>query len=267
MFRRLAPSPVASGSIPGHARPASVGPCAVTPSRREGRAPDDLTPRQRRAVVIAMLLLHAGAAAWLVLLPARPALNVVPVTPLKVDWIAAPDPAPEPPPPSPPAPPPTPVPPRITPPQRAPLIAAPEAVATPTAMAPTPALPVIESPPDPVEIIPAPAPAPASTAAAVVAAPPPKMLPAEAVQYLVPPAPVYPKLSRRYGEAGRVLVRVYIDEGGVPRAVQVSESSGHARLDDAARVAVQATRFKPYAENGRPTAGWAFIPLTFDLEP
>lgn len=267
MFRRLAFSLAASGAASVRTRPRPLGERADERSAREGRAPDDLTPHQRRAVVIVMLLLHAGAAAWLVSMPARPALNVLPTTTLKVDWIAAPDPVSEPPPPvpPPPAPPPTPVPPRVAPPQRAPLIAAPEAVATPTVMAPTPELPVVERPPEPVEVIPAPA--PVSTAAVVVAPPPPKTLPAEAVQYLVPPAPVYPKLSRRYGEAGRVLVRVYIDEGGVPRAVQVSESSGHARLDDAARAAVQATRFKPYAENGRPMAGWAFIPLTFDLEP
>ena len=76
----------------------------------------------------------------------------------------------------------------------------------------------------------------------------------------------YPRPSRPFHEAGRVMVRVYIDEAGMPRTVQVSQSSGFARLDDAAVAAVQKARFKPYTENGRPTAGWAFIPLVFDLE-
>jgi periplasmic protein TonB len=29
---------------------------------------------------------------------------------------------------------------------------------------------------------------------------------------------------------------------------------------------VRAARFRPYTENGQPTAGWALIPLAFDLE-
>ena len=94
----------------------------------------------------------------------------------------------------------------------------------------------------------------------------PKNLPAESVRYLVPPAPVYPRLSRQQGETGRVQVRVYIDEAGLPRTVQLSASSGHGRLDDAALQAVLRARFKPYTENGRPMGGWALIPLTFDLE-
>ena len=76
----------------------------------------------------------------------------------------------------------------------------------------------------------------------------------------------YPRLSRRNGEAGRVMVRVYIDTAGLPRNAQVSATSGHARLDDAAVAAVQKARFRPYTENGQPTAGWASIPINFELE-
>jgi len=55
-------------------------------------------------------------------------------------------------------------------------------------------------------------------------------------------------------------------KAGLPQSVQVSKSSGYSRLDDAAVAAVQKFRFEPYTENGRPTAGWALIPLSFDLE-
>ncbi len=104
-------------------------------------------------------------------------------------------------------------------------------------------------------------------AAAVPALPPaPRNLPASAVQYLEPPVPEYPRASRRLGESGRVTVRVLIDEAGVPRTVQLARSSGHSRLDEAALQAVQKARFKPYVDNGLPTAGWALIPLVFDLE-
>ena len=37
-------------------------------------------------------------------------------------------------------------------------------------------------------------------------------------------------------------------------------------LDEAAVAAAQKARFKPYTENGRPTAGWARIPFPFELE-
>ena len=96
--------------------------------------------------------------------------------------------------------------------------------------------------------------------------PAPKLIPASAVQYLDPPQLVYPRLSRRNGESGRVGVRVYIDAGGLPAMVQISQSSGHVRLDDAAVDAVRQARFKPYTEHGQPTAGWAAISLEFELE-
>ena len=86
------------------------------------------------------------------------------------------------------------------------------------------------------------------------------------MQYLEPPALEYPRLSQRAGETGQVLIRVFIDGAGLARDVRVDRSSGHARLDAAALAAVQRARFKPYTENGRPVAGWAFIPLDFQLE-
>jgi protein TonB len=86
------------------------------------------------------------------------------------------------------------------------------------------------------------------------------------VQYLELPAPEYPRLAKRNAESGRVMVRVYIDVAGMPRNVQVSTSSGFARLDEAAVSAVQKARFKPYTENGQPTAGWTYVPINFELE-
>jgi periplasmic protein TonB len=96
--------------------------------------------------------------------------------------------------------------------------------------------------------------------------PPPKMIPASAVQYLVPPPMEYPRASRPFRESGRVIARVYVDEMGMPKLVQISKSSGYPRLDEAGVRAVQKARFKPYTENGQPTAGWALIPLNFELE-
>lgn len=99
-----------------------------------------------------------------------------------------------------------------------------------------------------------------------VSAPQPGIIPASAVQYVRPPALIYPRASRHLGESGSVMVRVFIDENGVPQDEQIDKSSGYYRLDDAAIAAVRSARFKPYTENGHAVAGWALIPLSFDLE-
>ena len=104
----------------------------------------------------------------------------------------------------------------------------------------------------------------------VVEAPPrrlrPKLIPASALQYLDAAPPEYPRTSRRLNETGTVTLRVYIDERGLPSTVQVSRGSGFARLDESALAAVKKWRFKPYSENGAPMAGWAVIPVIFELE-
>ncbi len=95
---------------------------------------------------------------------------------------------------------------------------------------------------------------------------PPKLIPPSMIRYIEPPTLTYPTASRRLGESGTVVVRVYVDEAGLPRWVQVAQSSGYVRLDEAAVAAVQQTRFVPYMENGQATAGWARIPFPFELE-
>ena len=137
---------------------------------------------------------------------------------------------------------------------------------TPTAFVapPPPETPEVPAPPaPPLVVVQAPPPPPAPPAPPP---PEPKLIPASAVQYLEPPVLVYPRLSARAREAGRVMVRVLIDEAGLPRSVQVSQSSGHARLDEAAVAAVQKARFKPHTENGKAISVWALIPANFDLE-
>ncbi len=151
-----------------------------------------------------------------------------------------------------------------------PIEAAPQAITAVPVAQPTPQPPAAPAPPAVVKASPPAPPAPVtapslpSPAAAVSAAP--ANLPASAVQYLVPPAPLYPRASRRRGETGRVRVRVLVSETGLPERVQLEHSSGFELLDEAALAAVRKTRFKPYTENGSPRSGWAVIPLSFDLE-
>lgn len=207
-------------------------------------------------MVVAILALHA-AAAWGLMQVDAVRAAVVEAAPLFVDLLAPPAP---PQPPEPPPPPPQAV--AKTPPPPAPLIAAAPAPTPPVFVAPEP--PPEAAPPappqPPVVVVAAPAP-PASAPPAA-----PRELPASAIQYLEPPAPVYPRASRRAGEAGLVVVRVFVDAEGHPRQLQVLQSSGFVRLDEAALEGVRQARFKPPTENGRPTAGWARIPIPFELE-
>lgn len=227
----------------------SAGP----PSQRH----DGLGLGARRAVVLGIAALHGvGVYAALQVPAVRRALAEA--SPMFVSLVAPTSPAPTAPPP-----PPEPVPLAKKPTPTTPLISA--APAPAPAVFTTPANEPEPIPPTPPVLAVAP-PTPPAPVAPPAPPPPPKNIPASAIQYLEPPAPEYPRLSRRLGEAGLVVVRVYVDEAGLPRSVQLAQSSGFARLDEAALAGVQRARFKPYSENGVPTAGWARIPIPFELE-
>lgn len=93
----------------------------------------------------------------------------------------------------------------------------------------------------------------------------PRTIPPSEVQYLEPPAPVYARMSAQMRESGKALVRVFIDERGRARDVQVGISSGFARLDDAALAAVRNGRFRPHPDNDLAVGVRAFIPIEFEL--
>src|SRR5690606_33401374 len=56
-------------------------------------------------------------------------------------------------------------------------------------------------------------------------------------------APEYPWRSRMLGEEGEVVVMVSVSKEGVPVHAQVTKSSGHQRLDQAAISAVHEARY------------------------
>jgi protein TonB len=67
-------------------------------------------------------------------------------------------------------------------------------------------------------------------------------------------------------EQGRVVVRVLIDDKGLPQQAQLETSSGHARLDQAVLSAVMSWRFVPGRKGGKPQTMWFSVPITFDLK-
>jgi len=219
---------------------------------------DRLTPWQRRAMVGAIVAVHV-AAFWALLQVREVREAVAEVAPVFVSLVTAATPPKVTPPPPPPPP---------TPQVRRTLAPEPRLVTAAPTPTPTPAPFVAPPPPEPVP----PEPAPVAVAAPVAApaSPPPPAAPrnlsASAVQYLEPLQVEYPRLSKRLGETGVVMLRVFIDEAGRVREAQVSRTSGHPRLDDAAIAAVQKARFKPPSENGQALSGYAQVPVDFQLE-
>ena len=116
--------------------------------------------------------------------------------------------------------------------------------------------PVTETPPTP-----AAPPAPPSPPA-----PPRIELPSSNAGYLNNPKPTYPAISRRLGEQGKVVLRVFIDAEGSPQQIEIRQSSGYERLDQQALDAVRRWRFVPGKRNGVPEAMWNIVPINFVLE-
>ncbi len=88
-----------------------------------------------------------------------------------------------------------------------------------------------------------------------------------ALQYLVNPAPSYPRDALRDGLEGTVLLRVLVDEQGRPLEVHVERSSGHRLLDRAAREQVlRRWAFMPAQRGGRPVRAIGTVPVDFRID-
>jgi len=84
--------------------------------------------------------------------------------------------------------------------------------------------------------------------------------------YLNNPAPIYPSVSRRMGEQGRLVLRVLVNTAGAPDEIQVRTSSGYLRLDEAARDTVRRWKFVPAKRGSEAVPAWVLIPISFRLE-
>lgn len=216
----------------------------------------------RAAGLLVVLSLHGGVgyALW----NTRVASPPPGAAPVFVNFINLPPPAP--PVISPPQPP-KPVKPKMPPPVKPPHyhLAAETPLKSPhDAVEPLPAPePVVELPP-PV----APVPAPSTSAPPAPTPPQPAGVVASdlAVACLERKPPVYPPISRRLGETGKVVLRVELDETGRVSAAQVLSSSGSTRLDAAALAAVGRWRCKPAQRDGQAVRSVATQPFNFTLE-
>ncbi len=143
----------------------------------------------------------------------------------------------------------------------------------PKKLQPPPQLPLLTSntvsDAAPAFVVPMQPPAP-SKAPPIDVAPSPAPVPVTAARfdadYLHNPAPAYPHASRRLGEQGKVLLRVFVSAAGLAEKVEVKLSSGFARLDQAAEEAVARWRFVPAKRGEQAIAAWVQVPITFQLE-
>lgn len=78
--------------------------------------------------------------------------------------------------------------------------------------------------------------------------------------------PAYPPASLRANETGIVLLTFLIDVDGTVVEGKVERSSGHRRLDEAARSALSLCRFKPATVDGKPERTWSRIEYEWKIE-
>lgn len=115
-----------------------------------------------------------------------------------------------------------------------------------------------------IAVAPSPTPSLAPTSPAGVNAPP---APAIEASLAYRSAPLqFPLQAMRTHMQGTVLLRVLVDEAGVPVDVVIEQSSGHVLLDRSARDQVLAGwRFQPAIVDGKAVRAWARVPVSFDL--
>lgn len=151
-----------------------------------------------------------------------------------------------------------------------------------TQPAPSPVPPLLarDTPPAPepaAELQPAADPEPPPSTPALAVQPPagpaaapveeaPAAQPLFAADYLRNPKPRYPMMSRRMGEEGLVKLRVFVTSAGEPRQVELQESCGFPRLDQAALDVVRNWRFVPAKRGDSPVDSWVVVPIRFTLK-
>ena len=78
-------------------------------------------------------------------------------------------------------------------------------------------------------------------------------------------APVYPRISRRRGEEGTVILLIEVLANGNSGSITVLEPSGYPRLDEAACTAATKSTFIPAKQLGRNIDSTIELPFTFNL--
>jgi TonB family protein len=81
--------------------------------------------------------------------------------------------------------------------------------------------------------------------------------PAAVIFGTCPQRPVWPEAARQENRQGTVGLAFYISDDSAVLESRIKRSSGHADLDEAARVGIAKCKFKAATRNGKPIPGWA----------
>ncbi|MGF1767458.1 energy transducer TonB [Enterovibrio makurazakiensis] len=81
-----------------------------------------------------------------------------------------------------------------------------------------------------------------------------------------PSQPKYPRIAKRRGMEGNVLIEVWLDKDGNQTDQNILKSSGFKELDTAALDAVKKWRFNGYKQDGVALAHRVRIPVRFNLD-
>jgi protein TonB len=83
--------------------------------------------------------------------------------------------------------------------------------------------------------------------------------------YRVNPEPPYPRMARKRGYQGTVLLSVMVNKEGRVENLWVFESSGYNILDNAALDAVKDWLFEPGRQGDKPVDMWVQVPVRFEI--
>jgi protein TonB len=84
--------------------------------------------------------------------------------------------------------------------------------------------------------------------------------------YLQNPSPPYPRLARRRGYEGSVVLDVLVLSDGTVGDLRVATSSGHKILDRAAVAAVRSWLFEAGKKGDQKVDTWVRVPIRFELD-
>jgi len=84
--------------------------------------------------------------------------------------------------------------------------------------------------------------------------------------YLNNPKPFYPKISKRLGEEGVVLLKVRVLADGTAGSVSLLKSSDFDRLDQSAIEAVKQWKFVAAKQGEKAVESWVSVPIAFKLD-
>jgi protein TonB len=84
--------------------------------------------------------------------------------------------------------------------------------------------------------------------------------------YKVNPPPEYPRLARKRGYQGTVVLDVLVDQNGKVGNLRLFTSSGHSILDKKAMVSVKEWLFEPGMKGDKKLDMWVRVPVRFELK-